>query len=259
MPRATLYVIPGSHPAMAARRMLEAKGIEYKRVDLLPVISRGALTAMRFPGRTIPSLKIDGRKLTGSRAIARALDEIEPAPPLFPADAEARRKVEEAEVWGEDVLQDAVRRILWNAIKRDKDPLRSYTDGARLGVPVGLAMATAAPIIFAELKINSVTDEAVEADLVALPGWLDRIDAWIAEGVLGGDPPTAADFQIAAGLRLAMTLDDLRPLIEPRPAGALSQRLVPEFPGRTPPILPPAWLEPARSASPAAERRGEGN
>jgi glutathione S-transferase len=185
---------------------------------------------------------MDGRKLTGSREISRALDEIQPQPPLYPADPEARREVEAAELWGEGVLQDAVRRILWNAIKRDKEPLRSYSEGARLGVPIGLAMATAAPIILAELKLNSVSDEAVEADLAALPEWLERIDRWITDGVLGGDEPNAADFQIAAGLRLAMTLDDLRPLIEPRPAGALSLRLVPDFPGRTPPILPAAWL-----------------
>ena len=47
MSRATLYVIPGSHPAVAARRMLEHKGIEYKRIDLMPVISRGVLKALR--------------------------------------------------------------------------------------------------------------------------------------------------------------------------------------------------------------------
>ena len=29
MAAATLYVIPGSHPSMAARLMLEHKGIEY--------------------------------------------------------------------------------------------------------------------------------------------------------------------------------------------------------------------------------------
>jgi arsenate reductase-like glutaredoxin family protein len=29
-----LYGIPGSHPVMSARSMLEYKGIEYKRVDL---------------------------------------------------------------------------------------------------------------------------------------------------------------------------------------------------------------------------------
>ena len=39
-----------------------------------------------------------------------------------------------------------------------------------------------------------------------------------------------------------MTLDDLKPLIEPRPAAALAERIVPDYPGHTPPILPPAWL-----------------
>ena len=57
---AKLYVIPGSHPAMAVRRMLELKGIPYKRVDLMPVISRGALRALGFPSNTVPSLSIGG-------------------------------------------------------------------------------------------------------------------------------------------------------------------------------------------------------
>ena len=38
MPRAKLYVIPGSHPAMTARLELERKGIDNKRVDLMPEI-----------------------------------------------------------------------------------------------------------------------------------------------------------------------------------------------------------------------------
>ena len=145
------------------------------------------------------------------------------------------------------------RRILWNAIKRDKAPLRSYTEGAKIGIPIGLAMATAAPIIYAEQKINDVTDAAVADDLAALPGMIDRIDAWIASGVIGGEQPNAADFQIATGLRLAMTLDDLRPAIEVRPAGEMAIRVVPTFPGRTPAILPAAWLAPLRAtAAPAA-------
>jgi glutathione S-transferase len=107
-----------------------------------------------------------------------------------------------------------------------------------------MAIATAAPIIAAELRINDVTDSAVEADLAAFSGWLDRIDGWIEGGVLGGEPPNAADFQIAAALGLAMTLDDLRPAIESRPAGQLAARLVPGFPGKVPPVLPAAWLDP---------------
>ncbi len=247
-PDAKLYVIPGSHPAMAARHMLELKGIEYRRIDLMPVISRGALRALRFPSNTVPSLAIGGHKLTGSRAIARELDAIKPDPPLYPAEQERRVAVEDAERWGEEVLQPAVRRILWNALKRNRAPLASYAEGARLGVPIGLAVKTAGPIVAAASRMNRADDEAVRHDLASFPGWLKRIDDWIAEGVLGSDPPNAADLQIGASIRLAMTLDDLRPAIAARPAGELAMRAIPDFPGQAPPILPPAWLAPVREA-----------
>jgi glutathione S-transferase len=251
MSRATLYVIPGSHPAIAARRMLEHKGIPYKRVDLMPVISRGVLKALRFPGVTIPSLRIDGRKLTGSREISRALDDVKPEPPLFPSDPARRAQVEEAERWGEQALSDATRRIFWNAVKRDRQSLASYVGDAKLGVPVGLAVATASPIIAAEKRIHGIDDETVRGDLAAFPGFLDEIDGWIAEGLLGSDEPTAADFQIAAGVGLAMTLQDLRPAIAARPAGEHSKRIVPDYPGDVPPVLPAEWLEPLRATAPA--------
>ncbi|MFL5892609.1 MAG: glutathione S-transferase family protein [Solirubrobacterales bacterium] len=249
---AKLYVIPGSHPAMAARRMLELKGIPYRRIDLMPVISRGALRALRFPSNTVPSLSIGGQKLTGSREIARELDELVPDPPLYPSDPERRVAVEDAERWGEEVLQPAVRRILWNALKRDRAPLASYAQGAKLGIPIGLAVKTAAPIVAAATRMNRAGDDAVRHDLVSLPGWLKRVDDWIREGVLGSDPPTAADLQIAASLRLAMTLDDLRTAIVERPAGELAVRAIPDFPGQAPPVLPASWLEPVREAQAAA-------
>jgi glutathione S-transferase len=243
---AKLYVIPGSHPAATARRMLELKGIPYKRVDLMPVISRGVLRALRFPSNTVPSLSIAGTKLTGSRAIAHELDRLRPEPPLYPSEPGERSAVEEAERWGDEVLQAPIRRISWNAIQRNQEVLRSYAEGARLGVPIGLAVRTATPMVAAAKRMNKAGDEAVRADLAALPGWLQRIDDWIEEGVLGGDPPNAADLQIAGSLRLAMTLDDVRPAIESRPAGELALRAIPDFPGHSPPVLPAAWLEPLR-------------
>jgi glutathione S-transferase len=248
---ATLYVIPGSHPAMAARRMLELKGIRYRRIDLMPVISRGVLRALRFPSNTVPSLSIAGRKLSGSREIARELDRIRPDPPLYPSEPEPRVAVEDAERWGEEILQPAVRRILWNALKRNRSPLASYAEGARLGVPIGLTVRTAAPIVGAAARIHRADDDAVRRDVASLPGALKRIDDWIAEGVLGSDSPSAADLQIAASLRLAMTLDDLRPAIAGRPAGELAVRAIPEFPGRAPAVLPPSWLEPVRDSQAA--------
>jgi glutathione S-transferase len=243
---ARLFVIPASHPAIAARLMLEHKGIAYKRTDLLPVISKVALRAIGFPGTTVPALKIDGSKVQGSRQIARELDRLQPDPPLFPADPEKRAAVEEAERFGDEELQSPMRQILWWTIKQDKAPLRSYSEGAKLGVPLSLAMKTAAPIVTLSARFNEADDIHVRPSLAALPAMLDRIDAWIASGVLGGEQLNAADFQIAPSIGLAMTLEDLRPAIESRPVGQLAKRIVPDYPGNTPPILPAAWLEPLR-------------
>jgi glutathione S-transferase len=249
---AKLYVIPGSHPSRTAMRMLEIKGISYKRVDLMPVVSRGVLRAMGFPGVTIPALRIGDRKITGSREIAKELDRVQPDPPLFPAEPDARASVEQAEAWGDEALQGVARRILWNALKRDRTPLASYSEGARLGVPIGLAVKTAAPIVALEVRINEANDERVREDLAALPGMLQRIDDWIAAGVLGGDDLNAADLQIGTSVRLLMSLQDLREGIAARPAGELAMRAAPDYPGDAPPVLPAAWLEPMRREPAAA-------
>jgi glutathione S-transferase len=249
---ARLYVIPGSHPSMAARLMLEAKGISYKRTDLMPVISKGALRAVGFPGVTVPALKIDGHKVQGTGEIARELDRLVPEPVLVPTDPQRRAAIEEAERFGDTDLQEPVRAILWWALHKDKAPLRSYSEGAKLGIPIGLALKTAAPIVALSARFNEATDENVRRALAELPAMLQRIDDWIAAGTIGGEQPNIADFQIAPSLRLAMTLDDLRPAIESRPAGELALRLVPDYPGRVPPILPPAWLQPLRSQTAAA-------
>jgi glutathione S-transferase len=249
---ARLFVIPASHPSITAELMLRHKGIAYKRTDLLPVISKGALRAVGFPGVTVPALKIDGAKVQGSRQVTRELDRVQPQPPLFPADAEQRAAVEEAERFGDEELQHPIRQILWWSLKRDKAPLRSYSEGAKIGLPIGLAMKTAAPIVALSAHFNEASEENARAAIAALPAMLDRIDAWIAAGVLNGEQLNAADFQIATSVGLAMTLDDLRPAIENRPAGALAKRVVPDYPGRTPPILPAEWLAPLRGETASA-------
>lgn len=249
---ARLYVIPASHPSIAARLMLERKGIPYKRTDLMPVVSKAALRGLGFPGVTVPALKIDGAKVQGSRQIARELDRAKPDPPLFPADPEQRAAVEEAERFGDEELQQPVRAALWWCIKRNKAPLRSYSEGAKLGIPIGVAMKTAAPIVALSARFNEASDENVKRHLAELPGMLQRVDDLIAAGAIGGEEPNAADFQIAPSLGLALTIEDLRPAIENRPAGELAKRLVPDYPGHTPPCFPAEWLEPLRGEAAAA-------
>lgn len=245
---ARLYVIPASHPSIAAQLMLEHKGIPYKRTDLLPVISKGVLRAVRFPGITVPALKIEGDKVQGSRPIARELERLQPDPPLFPADSEQRKAVEEAERFGDEELQHPIRQILWWGLRKDHGPLRSYSEGARLGAPIGLLVKTAAPIVALSARFNEADDESAREALAALPAQLDKVDAWVESGVLGGERPNVADFQIAPSIGLAMTLDDLRPAIENRPAATLARRFVPNYPGKMPPVLPGEWLDPLAGA-----------
>jgi glutathione S-transferase len=107
--------------------------------------------------------------------------------------------------------------------------------------------AVAPAVIRIETAINDAGDAAVHADLQALPGHLDRIDRWIADGVLGGPAPNAADLQIGSSLRLLATIGDVRALLAGRPAETLALRLFADFPGDVPAgAYPPDWL-PARA------------
>ncbi|MCB1128833.1 MAG: glutathione S-transferase, partial [Verrucomicrobiae bacterium] len=75
----------------------------------------------------------------------------------------------------------------------------------------------------------------------------------VAEGVLDGESLNAADFQIATSIRLACTLQDLKPFIVDRPIGKAAFRACPDYSGDVPPALPAEWLAPLReSASSAA-------
>jgi glutathione S-transferase len=238
-----LFSMPGSHAATTGQLLFDHKRINYKRTDLLPVVSWMVLKAFRFPDVTVPAARIDGERVQGTRPIARVLERLKPEPPLFPDDPERRAAVEEAEHFGDVELQQRVREIfLWSA-RKDRSGLVGYLEGAKIGMPHRLAARTAGPFIALDARSRGATDENVRSAIASLPRMLQRIDDWIGEGILGGEAPNVADLQIAPSLRLAMSLDDLRPAIEGRPAGRLANRIVTNFPGRTPTVLPPEWLE----------------
>lgn len=239
--KATLFVMPGSHPSMAARLMLEYKRVDYRRIDLVPVLSKGVLRAAGFKRVTVPALRLDGGRVQGTREIAEALDRVVPERPLVPRDAEGRATHDEAERWADGELQEIARRLIWNILSRDPRGRRSYLEGAKLGVPVALAVKTAAPLVYLSKRFNEAYDEAIRRDLEALPGIVERIDGLLADGVIGDDEPTLADFQIATTIRLLMTMDDARPLVEGHEAARFAMRLVPEYPGYAPSTLPAAW------------------
>jgi glutathione S-transferase len=241
--KATLFGVPASHPTFAAELMLRYKGIDYRRIDLVAVVHRGVLRALRFPGITVPALRLEGKRVQGTRQIAVALDALRPDPPLFPHDPERKRSVSEAEAWGDDVYQPVPRRLVWASLRRDRSTLATYLEGAKLGLPVPVAAGVGAPVIWAAARANSATDENVRRDLADLPGLLDHVDELLRAGVIGGPEPNVADFQIATSTALLATLDDVRPLLDGRPGLEHARRVASGYPGRTPKVFPPAWLQ----------------
>ena len=243
-----LYVLPGSHPCAAIEVALKLKSIEYRRVDLLPM-SQVLAGPLLFGGTTVPGIRIGREKLVGSRAIMRRLDEIAPEPPLLPAPGEETyARVLEAERWGDEVLQSVPRRLIDAAFLREPSAMESYAGDAKLPLPRAM-LRPALPLTARLMAMkNGARDEAAREDLAALPGQLDRIDGWIAEGLIGGGAPNAADLQIGSTVRLLMSIGDVRPLIDGRPAARLVSYF-PEMVGSVPSgALPAAWL-PAPSPS----------
>jgi glutathione S-transferase len=238
-----LYALPGSHPCAAVEVALRLKSIEYERVDFLPLTQLG-IGPLVYGGNTVPGMRIDGERLAGSRTIMRRLDVLAPEPPLLPpiSDAVARARVLEAERWGDEVLQSVPRRILDAAFLRDSACMESYAGDAKLPLP--RAMLRPALPLTAKLmgRRNKADDAKAKADLAALPAQLDHIDAWIADGVLSGEQPNAADLQIGSSIRLLMTIGDVRPMIEGRPALGLTRWFEPQTGEAPAGTLPAEWL-----------------
>jgi glutathione S-transferase len=200
-----------------------------------------------------PALRLGGESFQGTPEISRALDRICPEPPLFPAAPARRKRVEEAERFGEEVLQMLARRLTIACFKyagREFDFAYGTAPSGR--VMRSMQLPGAIPYLIFRYGAK---DAVVQSDLIALPRILDRIDDWIEAGVLNGEELNAADFQVAPSLQLLMSLEDVAPAIENRPAVELGSRIAPPYPVRTPRVLPPTWLEPLRASSRGSAQR----
>jgi glutathione S-transferase len=241
-----LYMFPGSNSVMTGRLMLEHKGIDYQEVKLMPGPHAFIMLALGFETMGVPAIKFKGRRVQGTRWIARYLDELEPARPLFPADPERRKAVQDAERWGED-FQNATRRIFYYVARRDPKAFGSFMTPRR-SPPMRVALRIGRPLIVRlATGAHRASDHAALEDLELLGERLDQIDAWIGEGLLNGDELNAADFQIAPNVSGLLLSDDLAPYIKDRPAAAFARRVAPGYAGHLAAVIPPAALAALRS------------
>ena len=233
-----VYSMPISHPAAAVEAMLAHKRIPHRAVRLTPGMHPVLVRLAGFEGHTVPALEMGGRRVQGSRDIARHLDAVRPDPPLFPADPEERARVEEAERWGERVLQPIPRRLFRHLMLTSEDA-RVWLARDILHMPAPRAMTRLfMPAVRRLAEISHADEEGTRHALAALPGMLDRVDELVADGTIGGERPNAADFQVLAAVRVLLEFDDLGGTLEGRPSVPVARRLYPTWAGPIPPGLP---------------------
>ena len=235
-----IYVIPISNPSAAGAAMVRHKRIPHRVVRLMPGLHPLLVRMAGFERHTVPALEVDGRKVQGSREIARFLDQLAPDPPLFPRDPEARARVEEAERWGERALQPVPRR-LFRYLMLTQSSARIWMGSEVMRLPGAAAIAPFfMPVIARLATISHADDAGVRAAIERLPALLDHVDDLIADGTIGGAEPNAADFQILASVRVLLEFEDLAGLVEGRASVPPARQLYPDWIGPLPRGLPSA-------------------
>ena len=241
-PVTRLYGIPLSHPVLGVRGMLVFKRLAYRYVDLLAGAHPPMLWALGFRGTTVPAVRLpDGRRVQGSLAIARALEQLAPSPSLYPAQPAVRAAVADAERWGEAVLQPIPRRLIRWGLRRHLGQRQWFADVASPLPAPRLTGMLLTPIVPVFARIAGANDPQIRQDLDRLPALLDQVDRLIAQGVIGGDELNAADFQIAPSVRMLLAMTDIAGLVADRPAASLARRVVPTYPA-VPAALPADWI-----------------
>jgi glutathione S-transferase len=93
----------------------------------------------------------------------------------------------------------------------------------------------------------AITAQRIYDTLQALPAQLDVVDALLESGALGGEEPTAADFQLGSSLHLLVQIGDVRPLVEERAAWkAVSSLFEPGKGNVSAGAFPPGWVPSSR-------------
>jgi len=202
--------------------MLEHKGIDFRRVNFPPGPHRVLVRVMGFKGDRVPAVKFDdGRRAQGTRELPRVLDELVPEPRLVPDDPRAL----EAERWADDVLQQWARRMVASAGARDPDALAGRGADGRLGVLLTRHERPRRTVARAVLMAFRVTKEQLRDDRERTGEILDKVDGWVAEGVLNGDELRSPDLAIASSLALVEYIVALQPELRRRPLMKLIERV----------------------------------
>ena len=193
-----LWQFTSSHFNEKARWALDYKRVAHIRRSLIPGFH--VLAVKRMTGSTqVPVLKLDGQAISDSTAIIAALERSYPNPPLYPADAEERRRALELEDYFDTELGPYIRRWVFFVILPYPNFVRAaFVDHASL--PIRLAHRAMAPlfgrVMRRQMDITPAASEIARAKTLSAMGRLET--ELRSSGYLAGDCFTVADLTAAA-------------------------------------------------------------
>lgn len=212
---------------MTVAAALDYKDLEYERVDFAAGEHVEKMQEIYGEGNsTVPGLLVNGDPVHGSRAILARLDMLKPDPTLYPSE-----EVRDAERWGDEELQDLGRRLPWGALYFRPEAMGTFTGRGTLDGP---GTDFAIRYVHGSWRYHKISAARLQEDLAGLPAKLEHVEKLASRDVIGGERPNAADFQIAATIRVLLPIGDLAPLLHGSAAEGIALRLFPEYPGAVP-------------------------
>ena len=229
-PKLVLHAIPYSHPCLAVSAALDRYGLEYETEALVSGKHTEKIESIYGEGTgTVPGLLVDDEPVHGSTAIFNRLDDLIDAD-LYPEAVAGA--IREAEAGLVEELQVSARVLIFGSLHFRPESLGTFAGVASLD-PAGVDFAI--KTLRAAWRYTGTDAQRIHEELQKLPSLLDVVDELAAAGVIGGEEPTAADFQIGSSLHLLRQVGDVRPLLEGRTAAAIVD----------------AWFEPGTADVPA--------
>jgi glutathione S-transferase len=193
-----LITLPSSHFCEKARWALDHAGLSYRELGFAPVVHKAAV---RIHGSRTAPILVGKQTLRQSSDIVRlASSAAAPGRRLYPADADARREIEDVVARLDETLGLQVR--LWFYCWAVADP-RRFDDWVSLGLgrPQRLlvrVLSRRMAILIAD--ILSITERTGDEARELIDAELDTVSATLADGrrYIGGDGFSAADLTFAA-------------------------------------------------------------
>ncbi|HEX8702668.1 MAG TPA: glutathione S-transferase [Myxococcaceae bacterium] len=191
----TLYQFPISHYCEKARWLLDAKGLAYNLVNLMPGAHRRVTKRLANGQGSVPVL-VDGATALGdSTEIALYLERTYPTPPLLPPEGPERDRVLELEAYFDEAAGKHVRRWAYSHILDGGANLGAMMFGAYPAPQRWIGRAAVPLIKIALRRQYRITPPKVEESRVKMLEGLDRIEREIQ-----GDP---ARYLVGSSLTIA--------------------------------------------------------